>query len=65
MNKTLLSIWAKDAVALNAKLDSILRDINKIPSYNGKAAFYDKVLIAKAKAHNLAFSLRYDADDAR
>ena len=46
------------ARALHRKLDSIRRDLAKIPSYNGKAAFMDKVIRAQEQAHDLTFSLK-------
>jgi hypothetical protein len=48
------------AKALKRKLESIYRDLKKIPSYKGKAAFADKVIAANTLAEYLAFSLKND-----
>ena len=43
---------------------SIIRDLNKIPSFKGKARFVDKVLAAHIRSHNLAWDLRYDSEES-
>jgi hypothetical protein len=37
-------------------------DLNKAPSYTGKAALLDKLIAAQTLAHNLAFSLAHDCE---
>lgn len=54
----------KAAKDLLNRLDTIWANLAQIPSYTGKARFMDKVLAAKTLAHNLAWNLERDAEEA-
>jgi len=52
---------AKD---IERRFQSIIRDLDKIPSFKGKARFMDKIFAAHTRAYNLAWDLRYDAEES-
>ena len=56
---------ADAAEKLEKRLDRLFASTEKIPSFNGKAAFMDKIIAAKGEAHNLAWELRRDAAEMK
>ncbi|WP_009959052.1 hypothetical protein [Verrucomicrobium spinosum] len=54
---------AEAAEGIEKKLQSIINDLEKIPSFNGKARFMDKVFRVRTHAFALASNLRLDANE--
>lgn len=54
----------KQAAELLRSVKSIINSLQKIPSYNGKARFMDKVFQAEKYAHNLHWDLARDAEES-
>jgi hypothetical protein len=63
MKKKLQATRAKQAADLNRRLIDIWYSLEKIPSVSGKAAFMDKVLLAKRISHSLAWNLTVEAGE--
>lgn len=65
MDKNTVIQRAKQATQLDKALKGIRDDMDKIPSFTGKAKFMDKVIKACTHSHNLAWDLNRDRLDAK
>jgi hypothetical protein len=61
MNKATLKRRQQQAAALLKAINRIWDSLDKIPSFNGKAPFMDKVKRAQILAQNLHWNLDHDA----
>lgn len=52
------------AARLEKKIQTLLRGLESIPSYKGKAYFVDQVIAAQRQAHSLAWDLARDKEEA-
>lgn len=64
MSRDRLARRALAAVRLEKKLETLLRGLESIPSYKGKAYFVDQVIAAQRQAHSLAWDLARDREEA-
>lgn len=62
MDKEVLKRRCKDAESVSNRLDRILRGMNRLPDFKGKAALMDRINDAKMEAHNLSWELKRELD---
>lgn len=56
---------ADAAIKLERLANGLVKSLERIPSYAGKARFMDKVFKIQREAHSLAFDLRLDEEEER
>ncbi|MDR0532718.1 MAG: hypothetical protein LBH01_02065 [Verrucomicrobiales bacterium] len=62
MDKKLLKCRAKDAAYIEQRLQTAFKNLDKIPSYTGKARFMDIICDALNRSHVLAITLKEDSE---
>ena len=65
MNKAALTRRAKSADQLSKQLNLVFKNLDKIPSFTGKAAFMDKVIKAYHMAGSLSVNLKADLEELK
>ncbi|MDR1191952.1 MAG: hypothetical protein LBK60_09890 [Verrucomicrobiales bacterium] len=62
MDKKFLKCRVREAAYINKKIETALKNLDKIPSYTGKARFMDIIIDAHNHSHALAENLKMDMD---
>jgi len=65
MDPQTLKRRSKQAASLLKKITAVWNGLDKIPSFNGKTPFMDKVNNARIEAHTLAENLKLDAQESK
>ena len=62
MDKQTLKKRCKEAETASKHIEAILKRLDKVPPFKGKAAFMDRIISARMEAHNLAWDLKRDSE---